>query len=68
MTYAIEVDHPLRGWTRLEGRYRTKVIARGWYKFIRGVWHGLPLRTVEVQAWEQTCSDSATKPSGEAGA
>lgn len=46
--FAIEVFHPFNGWTRLGGRYETKAIARTWYRFISGAWHGLPLRTVKV--------------------
>ena len=46
--YAIEVLHPVKGWTRLGGRYRTKAIARTWYPFIKGAWHRLPLRTVKI--------------------
>jgi hypothetical protein len=46
--YAVEVEHPLKGWVRLQTRYSTKTAARSWYKFIRAAWHGLPLRTVKV--------------------
>lgn len=46
--YAIEVLHPAKGWTRLAARYRTKAVARTWYRFIKRAWHGLPLRTVEI--------------------
>lgn len=44
--FAVEVKHPLKGWIRLQSRYRTKALAREWYSFIKAVWHGLPLRTV----------------------
>ena len=47
--YAIEVKHPLKDWTRLQARYRDKKTARGWFKFIRAAWHGLPLRIVKVE-------------------
>lgn len=47
--YAIEVLHPLKGWTRLGGRYKTKAVARTWHRFIKGAWHQLPLRTVEIE-------------------
>lgn len=46
--FAIEVQHPLRGWIRLGGRYSSKAVARTWYPFIKGAWHGLPVRTVKV--------------------
>lgn len=48
--YVIEVDHPLKGWTRLATRYRTKKCATGWFKFVRAAWHGLPVRAVKVEA------------------
>lgn len=47
--FAIEVLHPLNGWTRLQGRYSTKARAREWYRFIRGAWLGCRLRTVEIK-------------------
>ncbi len=47
--YAIEVEHPIKGWVRLQSRYATKKSARGWYTFVKAAWHGLPLRTVEVK-------------------
>lgn len=48
--FAVEVLHPLNGWTRLEGRYRTKACARSWYSFIKKAWHGCRVRTVEIKA------------------
>lgn len=47
--YAIEVDHPTKGWTRLQARYANKKMARGWLSFVRAAWHGLPLRIVKVE-------------------
>ena len=48
--YAIEVDHPLKGWTRLQARYANKKLARGWMSFVKKAWRGLPLRIVKVDA------------------
>jgi len=50
--FAIEVDHPLQGWTRLQGRYSTRQNAKGWLSFVRAAWHRLPLRIVRVNAVE----------------
>ena len=46
--YAIEVDHPTKGWTRLQSRYATKKCARIWLSFVRAAWHGLPVRIVKA--------------------
>jgi hypothetical protein len=47
--YAIEIEHPVRGWVRMQNRFRTKKCARGWVGFVRKAWHGLPGRIVEVE-------------------
>ena len=46
--FAIEVDHPQHGWTRLQGRYANRKHARGWLPFVRKAWAGLPARVVEI--------------------
>lgn len=60
--FAIEVQHPINGWTRLAGRYKSKAAARSWYPFIKGAWHQLPLRTVSIDpASKRTESFSGIK-------
>ncbi len=47
--YAIEVDHPIRGWVRMQGKDRSKEAAKSWRPFVRAAWHGLPTRVVKVE-------------------
>ena len=51
--YAIEVEHPIHGWTRLKARYGSRRQARSWFKFVRAAWHGAALRVVEVKTQTQ---------------
>lgn len=46
--WAMEVEKPLSGWTRLVARYRTKRCAQSWITFVRAAWHGLPIRLIKV--------------------
>jgi hypothetical protein len=47
IVYAIEVNHPLRGWVRMQQRYREKATAKSWLRFVKKAWHGLPVRITE---------------------
>jgi hypothetical protein len=47
--FAIEVNHPFKGWLRLKGRYSTKECAKGWLPFVRSAWNGCHLRIVECK-------------------
>lgn len=47
--YAIEIDHPLKGWTRLAGRWSTYKNARSWLPFVRAAWHGMEGRVRKVE-------------------
>lgn len=58
--FAVEVDHPIRGWIRLDSRYRSRAAAREWYRFIKAAWHGLPLRTVPVSVMDKSKEEAAS--------
>lgn len=47
--YAIEVQHPIKGWVRMRTRYSSKDCAKGWRSFVKKAWGGLPTRVVKVE-------------------
>jgi hypothetical protein len=36
--YALEIEHPLRGWIRVGHLYRDVTTARSWLPLVRGHW------------------------------
>lgn len=48
MNYAIEIEHPVKGWTRLRARYLSRKGAQSWVSFVKAAWGGLPHRIVPV--------------------